>query len=216
MPALFPVWADSALRAVLIGGVVLTVGVPALLMWSARSPAMTGQDQPIQQPVKFDHRHHVRDDGIDCLYCHVDAQRSPYAGVPATSVCMGCHAQIWTQSPELAAVRQSASSGKPITWQRVNALPQHVFFNHSIHLAKGVGCETCHGRVDKMGAVYQAKPLTMAWCIDCHRAPEKFLRPRDQMTTMGFVPDRPQEVVGRELVAKYDVHPTTDCSGCHR
>ncbi|HEX7665088.1 MAG TPA: cytochrome c3 family protein [Polyangiaceae bacterium] len=216
MPALFPAWADSVFRSALLGGVVLAAGVPALGMWIARSPAMTGEGEPIEQPVKFDHRHHVKDDGIDCLYCHVDAQRSRFAGVPATSVCMGCHDQVWTQSPELAPVRASAKSGAPIVWNRVNALPQHVFFDHRIHVAKGVGCETCHGRVDQMAAVRQEEPLTMKWCLECHRAPEKFLRPRENVTTMGFVPDRPQDEIGPALVAKYDVHPTTDCSGCHR
>ena len=192
------------------------VGVPLLLMAWSRTSTSTGQGEPIPQPIKFDHRHHVRDDGIDCLYCHSDARKSAYAGIPATSVCMGCHAQIWSASPELAAVRQSALDNTPIVWARVNNLPDHVFFNHSIHLAKGVGCVTCHGRVDQMANVVQSKTLLMSFCIDCHRNPEKQLRPRDQVTNMDWTPSIPQEQLGRELVAKYDVHPKTDCSGCHR
>ncbi len=177
---------------------------------------MTGADTPLEQPVKFDHRHHVRDDGIDCLYCHNDARRAPFAGIPATSVCVGCHAQIWTSSPELVKVRESALSGVPIVWRRVTNMPQHVFFNHSIHLAKGVGCVSCHGRVDQMAAVYQAKPLLMSECLDCHRHPEDYLRPRGEITNMEWVPSRPQREVGAELVRLYDVHPRIDCSTCHR
>ncbi|MEO8875888.1 MAG: cytochrome c3 family protein [Polyangiaceae bacterium] len=216
MPALFPEWADSILRGVLLVGVAGLAGIPLVAMAWARSPISTGEKSPIVQPVKFDHRHHVRDDGIDCLYCHSDARRSPSAGIPATSVCMGCHTQIWTNSPELALVRTSALEETPIVWQRVSNLPQHVFFNHSIHLKKGVGCVSCHGRVDQMAMVHQDQPLSMGWCLDCHREPEKYLRPREEITNMEWKPARPQLEIGRELVSTYDVHPTTDCSGCHR
>jgi Cytochrome c7 and related cytochrome c len=216
MAALFPSWADSVFRGALVGCGAIGIGTPLLLMASARSPEMTGADTPLEQPVKFDHRHHVRDDGIDCLYCHNDARRAPFAGIPATSVCMGCHAQIWTSSPELAAVRESALSDVPIIWRRVTNMPQHVFFDHSIHVAKGVGCVSCHGRVDQMAGVYQAEPLLMSECLDCHRHPEKHLRPRSEITNMEWAPTRPQADVGAELVRLYDVHPRTDCSACHR
>ncbi len=216
MAPLFPAWADSLLRLALIAAAGVFVGGPLLLMAWVRTPWATGQALPLAQPVAFDHRHHVRDDGIDCLYCHSDAVRSPYAGVPATSVCMGCHAQIWTQSPELAVVRQSAATGTPIVWRRVDNLPQHVFFNHAIHLAKGVGCVSCHGRVDQMAMVYQAEPLLMSECLECHRHPERHLRPRESVTDMEWRAAGSQEELGRELVQRYDVHPTTDCSGCHR
>ena len=199
---------------VVIGGGV--VGVPLLLMAWSRTSNATGEAQPIVQPVKFDHRHHVRDDGIDCLYCHSDARKAPYAGIPATSVCMGCHSQVWSSSPELTAVRQSAFDHTPIVWTRVTNLPDHVFFDHSIHIDKGVGCVTCHGRVDQMASVTQAQSMLMSFCVDCHKAPEKQLRPRDQVTNMEWVSPVPQEELGRELVKKYDAHPKTDCSGCHR
>lgn len=216
MPALFPPWADSVLRAALLAGTGAALGVPAVLMASARSPYATGESSPVPQPVQFDHRHHVRDDGIDCLYCHSDARRSPYAGIPATSVCMGCHAQVWNQSPELAAIRKSAAEDRPIVWTRVTNLPQHVFFDHSIHVRQGVGCVSCHGRVDEMAIVYQAKPLLMSECLECHRDPERYLRPREEVTNMEWQPPRDQREIGHELALRYDVHPTTDCTGCHR
>ena len=200
MKALFPASAN-ALYWLAIGALGLGVlAVPTFFILWARTPYATGQGEPIVQPVKFDHRHHVRDDGIDCLYCHSDARRSPYAGIPATSVCMGCHTQIWTDSPELALVRESALTGTPITWQRVNNLPQHVFFDHSIHVSKGVGCESCHGRVDEMAMVHQDQPLSMGWCLDCHRDPAKHILPRENASSA--------RIAG--------LHPTTECSGCHR
>ncbi len=129
---------------------------------------------------------------------------------------MNCHNQIWTDSPELAAVRASYFDGKPIRWKRVNALPDHVFFDHSIHLAKGVGCVTCHGRVDEMGQVYQAQPLSMSWCLDCHRDPVRYLRPPEEVTNMDYLPENPGAVRGAELREALHVSPTTDCTGCHR
>jgi hypothetical protein len=190
-----------------IAGALVIVPV-ALIAW-ARSPYATGANEVLDQPVKFDHRHHVRDNGIDCLYCHSGADRSRYAGVPATSVCMGCHDQIWTDSPELAPVRRSAFEGAPIAWARVSRLPDFVFFDHSSHVNKGVGCVSCHGRVDRMAQVYAAAPFTMRWCLDCHRDPEPRLRPRDEVTNMEWVP-------GAGAADVEDVHPRTDCSGCHR
>ncbi|MDB4935535.1 MAG: Molybdopterin oxidoreductase subunitprotein [Labilithrix sp.] len=192
------------------------VGLPVMLIAWARTPYATGEQQIVEQPIKFDHRHHVRDDGVDCLYCHGGATRAPYAGVPATSTCMSCHNQVWTDSPELAAVRKSYFEGKPIHWRRVHRLPDFVFFDHSIHLAKGVGCVTCHGRVDRMAQVFAVAPLTMRWCLDCHRAPERHLRPLDQITAMEWTPDVPQERLGRELATQLGVRSIDDCTACHR
>jgi hypothetical protein len=155
--------------AIACGAVCAATGVAAPMVW-VRTPYVTGQGQPVDQPVKFDHRHHAADDGIDCLYCHENATRAPYAGVPPTARCMGCHAQIWTQSPELDVVRASFFEDRPIVWRRVNALPKFVYFDHSVHLASGVHCEECHGRVDRMASVYQAEELSMSWCLGCHRA----------------------------------------------
>lgn len=216
MPPPFPPWSDSLLRLglVLIG--VFVIGVPLLLMVWVRSPQVTGQRDPIEQPIAFDHRHHVTDDGIDCRYCHDLVDRSPYAGVPPTERCLNCHNQIWIRSPELASVWDSFVTDRPIRWQRVNRLPDYVYFDHAVHVGKGIGCESCHGRVDQMAWVYQVAPLTMGWCLDCHRAPERYLRPLSAVTVMGWTPDRPQRELGRELKRRYQVRSVTTCTACHR
>lgn len=208
MPPLFRPSANSLYWLALAAIAGAIVGTPAALIAWARSPYATGQQEVVDQPVKFDHRHHVRDDGVDCLYCHYGADRSRYAGVPATSVCMGCHDQIWTDSRELDLVRRSAFEGRPIAWRRVSRLPDFVFFDHSIHVNKGVGCVTCHGRVDQMAQVYAVAPRTMRWCLDCHRAPDPQLRPLDAITDMEWKAD------GRELDVR--ARSVTDCTGCHR
>jgi hypothetical protein len=143
----------------------------------------------VQQPVPFDHRHHVRDDGIDCLYCHYEAPRSKFAGVPPTSVCMGCHGQVWQESDRLAPLRASWFDGEPLHWRHVHRLPDFVYFDRSAHVGHGVGCVECHGRVDQMAAVYAVAPLTMQWCLDCHRDPDPHLRPESEITGMGRPPE---------------------------
>lgn len=182
-------------------------------MLFVRTPYVTNEGTPVVQPVMFDHRHHVRDDLIDCLYCHYTAETSAYASVPPTELCMNCHSQIWTASPLLAPVRESFFSGRPIDWKRVHKLPDHVYFDHSIHVAKGVGCVSCHGRVDEMAQVARAAPLTMGWCLDCHRNPEPHLRPRDRITDMTWNPS-PGE--GERLARENGVGRLTNCSTCHR
>lgn len=214
MQALFPPWTNTATRVVLVVmGVGLAIALAAPMIY-ARSPFATGQGDPLLQPVQFDHRHHVRDDGIACLYCHQAAERSPFAGVPASEVCMGCHNQIWNDSILLAPVRESVTSGTPIEWQRVHSLPDFVYFDHSIHVTKGIGCVTCHGRVDQMAAVYQVQPLTMKWCLDCHRDPVPKLRPRDQITSMTWTSSEPE--LGEDLARRYGTRRLTNCSTCHR
>lgn len=209
MTPLFGPSANSVYWLAIAAVGVAAIGTPVVLIAWARSPYATGEQEAVDQPVKFDHRHHVRDDGVDCLYCHSGADRSRYAGLPATSVCMGCHDQIWTDSPELAPVRRSFFEGKPIAWQRVSRLPDFVFFDHSIHVNEGVGCVTCHGRVDQMAQVYAVAPLTMRWCLDCHRNPEPHLRPLDEITNMEWRPEGHQHDVPK-------VRSITDCTGCHR
>lgn len=176
MAALFPPWTNTATYVALIG-IGLAVAAPITLpMLYARSPFATGQGDVIVQPIAFDHRHHVRDDGVACLYCHDGAERSAYAGLPPTERCMGCHAQIWNDSDLISILVNSVATGQPIHWQRVHSLPDFVYFNHSIHVRRGVECASCHGHVEDMAAVYQVAPLTMQWCLDCHRSPPPGLR----------------------------------------
>lgn len=216
MPALFPRWSDTLLRVGLVALVASLVLALVFLMAWVRTPQITGQYAPLEQPVEFDHRHHVSDDGIDCRYCHDLVERSPYAGVPPTERCMNCHNQIRPESPLLAPVWESFFTNEPIVWARVHRLPEFVYFDHSIHVKKGVGCESCHGRVDRMARIYQVASLQMGWCLDCHRRPERALRPVEEITTMGWVPPRPQEELGRELMERYGVRRVTDCTACHR
>ncbi len=216
MSSLFRPRSNTAFRLVLlliVGGAVGTLG--GLMVW-ARVPAGTGQQDPLLQPVQFDHRHHVQDDLIDCRYCHTTVDRAPSAGIPPTELCLNCHSQIWNKSPLLDLVRASWFANKPIPWIRVHKLPDFVYFNHAIHVNKGIGCVTCHGRVDQMAAIEQAQPLTMGWCLACHRDPTPYIRPRDQVTNMTWVPQGDPVVLGKELAKKYDVKTRTNCTTCHR
>ncbi len=203
----------------LVGLATFFVGGLAFAMVYVRSDLFTGVHDPVQQPVQFDHRHHVGDEGIDCRYCHFSVERSPSAGIPPTSLCLNCHSQIWQKSPYLEPVRQALFSDRPIRWARVHHLQDFVYFNHSIHVAKGVGCETCHGRVDRMPAVEKVNTLSMGWCLDCHRDPAPNLRPRGEVTTMGWQPPDAREdriALGERLMRENDVHTRTSCSTCHR
>lgn len=203
-------------RLALALALVLLLSVPAALWAWERSPYVSGVGIERQQPVLFDHRHHVRDDGIDCIYCHKDALRSASAGMPASSVCMGCHTQIWTNSPLLAPVRRAYFDGAPLAWNRVTRLPQFVFFDHSIHVNKGVGCVTCHGRVDQMAELYAVEPFTMQFCLDCHRAPDARLRPLSEITNMTWQPSAAAADSGAQLRRSLRAEPPTDCTTCHR
>jgi hypothetical protein len=216
MAALFPPWSNTAFRV----GLVALVGLGALLiatpMIFVRTPLVTGQFDPVEQPVQFDHRHHVRDDNIDCLFCHDTAIRADTAGIPSTELCMGCHSQVWPDSAILEPVRRSYFTGAPIPWARVHDLPDHVHFNHAVHTHGGIGCVSCHGRVDQMAAVYQVEPLSMEWCISCHRDPESHLRPREHITDMEWRPEGDPQAVGRFLAEQYGTRHLTHCSTCHR
>jgi hypothetical protein len=194
-----------------------TVGVVA---WAVDySPYLTQQGVAQVQPVPFSHQHHVGGLGIDCRYCHTSVQDSGFAGVPPTKTCMTCHSQIWTNAGLLEPVRESWRTDEPIRWRRVNNLPNYVYFNHSIHVAKGVGCATCHGPVDEMPLMYQAKSLQMSWCLDCHKDPAKYLRPREEVFNLHYKPPADQEAFGKELEKRYHVRPSRaliDCYTCHR
>jgi predicted CXXCH cytochrome family protein len=200
--------------AALVGGAgAFVVG---LMLW-ARTPYARGMQEPVPQPIQFDHRHHSRDDAIDCRYCHNTAEVSPQAGLPDTELCLGCHAQIWNNSPLLEPLRASHREGRPIKWRRVHKVGEFAYFNHAIHLAKGVGCVTCHGRVDEMPAVQQVVPLTMGWCLECHRDPAPRLRPLEEIASMTWQPPQggDDDDPGR-LLRELGVHTRTSCSTCHR
>jgi hypothetical protein len=214
--ALFPSWSTRVFRLALALGVAGVVSIPAGLWAWERTPYVSGIGIQRPQPVKFDHRHHVRDDGIACTYCHSDVTRSAAAGMPASSLCMGCHSQIWTNSSELEPVRKAYFTDAPLAWNRVTRLPQFVYFNHSIHVAKGVGCVTCHGRVDRMAQVYAVEPFTMEFCVDCHRAPDARLRPLSEITNMEWQPSGAAAESGARLRQQLNVEPRTDCTTCHR
>ena len=216
MRPLFQPWSDTIFRICLVAAVVATCGLPTAMVLWVRTPYVTGQYDAIEQPVAFDHRHHVRDDGIDCLYCHYEATRSKYAGVPPTSVCMNCHSQVWQESNRLAPVRASWFEDRPIRWRRVHQLPGFVYFDHSAHLSHGVGCVECHGRVDRMARVFAVAPLTMQWCLDCHRDPGPHLRPLGELTNMASSPSISRPEVGAELRRELHVDPPVSCTGCHR
>ncbi|MBI4460946.1 MAG: cytochrome c3 family protein [Acidobacteria bacterium] len=184
-----------------------------------RSAYMSDINVEVEQPVQFSHKHHVADDGIDCRYCHTSVESSTFAGIPPTKTCMNCHSQIFRDSPFLKPVQDSFRTGEPIRWNRVHQLADFVYFDHSIHVSKGVGCSTCHGRVDQMPLVRQVVSLQMEWCLDCHRNPEPHLRPPDQVFSMLWQPPPDQWEQGRQLSRQYGIRSAaelTSCSACHR
>jgi hypothetical protein len=216
MSQIFPRNANAITRFTLVG-VLLVAGLVGLVVVTLlRSDLVTAANVQVNQPVQFSHLHHVGGIGIDCRYCHTSVEQAATANIPPTQTCMNCHSQIWADSPTLEPVRASWRTGESLEWIRVHDLPDFVYFNHSIHVKKGMGCETCHGRIDQMASVFQASSLQMEWCLDCHRAPERFVRPRAEVFTMGYEPAGDQREIGRQLVAEYNIQSLTTCSTCHR
>jgi Cytochrome c7 and related cytochrome c len=219
MSQIFKRSANATVHMTLAGvlGLVVTLGL--VVMTLMRSSWVTKQNEFVEQPIQFSHAHHVGGVGLDCRYCHTSVEKSSFAGIPPTKTCMNCHSQLWTNAPILEPVRASFRDNKNLTWNRVNDLPDFVYFNHQIHVRQGVGCATCHGQVDKMPLMLQAKPLLMEWCLDCHRAPEKYLRPRDQVFNMAYEVPADQLELGLRLKQEYkvsDITHMTSCSVCHR
>jgi hypothetical protein len=219
MSQVFPRSANAIARMSLIG----LLSVVALVAWIVftlmRSSWVTKQDEFVEQPIQFSHAHHVGGEGIDCRYCHTSVEKSSFAGIPPTKTCMNCHSVLFSDAPILEPVRASFRDDKPLTWIRVNDLPDFVYFNHQIHVKQGVGCATCHGPVDKMPLMYQARSLQMEWCLDCHRAPEKYLRPRSEITNMAYEAPANQLELGLRLKAEYKISSKehmASCSVCHR
>jgi len=222
MAQLFSPRANVHSRVILVTAVVLLCGagwVTSEVFWS---PYTTYVNVPFDQPIPFSHKHHVGDDGIDCRYCHSAVEKSAFAGMPSSETCMNCHSQIFSDAPMLAPVRQSLVSRNPLQWNRVHDLPDYVYFDHSIHVAKGIGCSTCHGRVDQMPLIRKTQTLYMKWCLECHRDPAAFVRPADEIYNMAWLPaadQKQQRAQASKLMADYRIDTTgrlTNCSICHR
>lgn len=214
MAQIFPKWANRVPKQLLIGLIVLLNAI-VFGVWYFFSPEYTDVGYAPDQPIAYSHKIHAGKLGIDCQYCHSQVFESKQANVPATQTCMNCHSQVDSKRPEeVQKIRDSWKSGEPIEWIRVHNLPDYAYFDHSAHVNAGVGCESCHGRIDRMDVVHQAKPLSMSWCLDCHRNPEKNVRPVSEVTTMGYKPENQLEM-GKRLVAEKNIHPPTYCQGCH-
>jgi hypothetical protein len=211
---------NSLSKVSIVAAVVLLGAAGYAMLQANRTSIVTDIEVPKIQPVPFSHDHHVGGLGIDCRFCHTYVEEGAVAGIPPTKTCMSCHSQIWTNAEMLEPVRKSYQEDKSIEWVRVHDLPGFVYFDHSIHIKKGVGCESCHGRVDKMPLMWKAQTLNMEWCLACHREPEKYLRPRSKVFEMGWDPLRElgktQAQLGAELKAEYGVQSLTNCSICHR
>ncbi|HEY2150414.1 MAG TPA: cytochrome c3 family protein [Vicinamibacterales bacterium] len=216
MSQIFHRSANTIARVSIFGAVFFVAGLLGLLAEVNRSPWMTDARTAREQPIQFSHERHVAGNGIDCRYCHTSVEDSSFAGIPPTKTCMNCHSEIFSNSPFLEPVRDSFRTGTSIQWTRVHDLPDFVYFNHSIHVNKGVGCTTCHGQVDRMPLMYQQNSLQMEWCLDCHRNPEKYVRPRSAVFSVDYQAPEDQEALGQKLVAEYQIQKLTSCSTCHR
>lgn len=217
MAQLFPRSANTMARLSIFGGLFTVLLLFGLGFMLTRSPVATREGDQRVQPVQFSHKHHVGDIGIDCRYCHTSVEDSASAGIPPTSTCMNCHSQLFTNSVELEKVVNSWETGEPLEWVRVHDLADYVYFNHSIHVRNGIGCESCHGRVDEMPLMMKAEPLTMEWCLECHRNPENFVRPLEEVYSFGYPPPIDQSVLGPQLVESYNIRGNLDdCAVCHR
>ncbi len=208
--------ANTIFKLILLGG----ASALAFSLWMgylvARSPYEMRQGVPREQPLQFSHKHHVGDLGLDCRYCHGAVEDSWFADIPPTTTCLHCHSQLWAASPALAPVHESYRTNRSIQWTQVYALPDYVYFNHSVHVHKGIGCSSCHGRVDEMPLTWQSPRLTMAWCLDCHRNPEQYVRPKSEVFNIQYKRPADQLALGKRLVRDYHIQRLTSCSYCHR
>ena len=226
MPQIFHRSFNTISRVSIFGAVFILAALGWVLSVFYRSSYATGSETAYVQPIPFSHAHHVGELGIDCRYCHTSVEDSSFAGMPPTKTCMNCHQEIWAGSPVLAPVRDSYRTGESIAWQRVHNLPGFTYFDHGIHVGKGIGCVSCHGRVDRMPFLYQENSLLMEWCLDCHRRPEDHVRPRREVFSMTWRPSElsnpdtgqphDQQSLGTKLVEEYGIRRLTSCSTCHR
>ncbi len=216
MPQIFHRSTNTIARFSIFGALFVVVGIIGLMGLLNESAWVTGVHVAREQPIQFSHERHVAGNGIDCRYCHTSVEVSPFAGIPPTATCMNCHSEIYASSPFLEVVRASYRTGESIRWTRVHDLPGFVYFDHSIHVHKGVGCTTCHGQVDRMPLIWQEATLQMQWCLDCHRHPERYVRPREAVFRVDYKPPRDQLALGARLVKEYQIQRLTSCSTCHR
>jgi hypothetical protein len=218
MPQIFSASANTWFRLVLFSAPLVLSGIGYAAYLITWSPYYTDVRRAVDQPVPFSHKHHAAQLGIDCRYCHDAGETSAYAGMPSTHTCMTCHSQIWTEAPVLAPVRQSLAESKPLEWQRVHKLPNFVYFNHSIHVSKGVGCSSCHGNVGEMPITWKDQTLYMQWCISCHRHPSEFIRPKAEIFNLTWQPSPNQKRSDDDLVRPAGIKSATqimDCTTCH-
>lgn len=212
---IFPEWTNvlrPAVAVAAVGGLVYVT----ILVWFGFSPLALEVGYQPEQPVPYSHALHVGELGLDCRYCHTSVETAAKASIPPTQTCMNCHSNIRTNSEKLIPVRESFATGMPVEWIRVHDLPDYVYFDHSAHVRRGVGCVSCHGRVDTMEVVFKDQPLSMGWCLDCHRNPEQHLRPVGFVTQLDWVPEKDQLALGAELREINDINPPQDCNTCHR
>ena len=220
----FPLWIDKLIPIVAASSVVGAIYCGGIVAWGLSPSTLDVGYQP-KQPVPFSHAIHAGNLKMDCRYCHQTVEKSAHAAVPATSTCIKCHSDtegtaatvaVHVKSPKLLPVRESVSSGDSVAWTKVHDLADYAYFNHSAHVTRGIGCVSCHGRVDKMEEVVQVAPLSMGWCLECHRDPAKHIRPLDKITAMDWVPEESQEIVGKRLIEALHIESKTNCSTCHR
>ncbi len=211
----FPEWIDRAkpLAGLLLGGAPVYL---AMVVYFGASPRTTDVGYSPEQPIPFSHELHAGQMGLDCRYCHTTVETAAFAAVPASSICMNCHETIAPESKKLGPLRESVASGNPIPWVRVHDLPDFAYFNHSAHVTRGVSCVSCHGRIDRMEQVSQAKRLSMGWCLECHRDPAPHIRPKELVTDLDWIAEEDPRALGERLMKEHDLNPSTDCSTCHR
>ena len=215
MPQIFPEWTNKAPLYLLGGLGAVALPVP-LLIWYFFSPEFTDVGYQPTQPVPFSHQLHAGELELDCRYCHAQVEVSAVASVPPTQVCMNCHQLVVRDSEKLAVIRDSMSSGQPVEWVRVHKVPEYAYFDHSVHIGAGIGCSSCHGDIRSMEVVTQMKPLSMSWCLDCHRNPAPHLRERDQITNTTWKPGKNQMAFAAQVTEQLQIQPPEDCSSCHR
>ncbi|MBN2412519.1 cytochrome c3 family protein [candidate division KSB1 bacterium] len=215
MAQIFPRWTNKTPRVILITAVTAFAAIVAFF-WYFGSPKYTDAGYRPVQPVPYSHKLHAGDLELDCRYCHWAVEISESANVPSTQICMNCHSLILTESEKLMPLRESIGNNVPVQWIRVHMLPDYVYFDHGAHLNAGVGCVTCHGNVAEMEIVSQISPLSMSWCLECHRNPAPNLRPVDQITNMNWQPPEDQKSFAEQVLKEKNIYPPVACSGCHR